>query len=68
MANYDWWVAEHEHGKDACIRYKETTLIIFPQTMLSKRIEDGEQLNVSKLFRGLSKELKRIIKKNYKNA
>ena len=66
--DYDWWVVEDEYGKDACVRYKETTLLIFPQTMLSKRIEDGEQVDVAELFSGLRKELERIKSENHSNA
>ena len=66
--NYDWWVIEDDYGKDACVRYKETTLLIFPQTMLSKRLEDGEQVNVSELFQGLRQDLERIENENYANA
>ena len=63
--NYDWWVIEDEYGKDACVRYKETSLLTFPQTMLSKRIEDGEEINVSGLFHGLREELEKIKNENY---
>ena len=66
--HYDWWVIEDEYGKDACVRYKETSLIIFPQTMLSKRIEDGEQVNVKGFFQGLRENLDRIKNENYANA
>lgn len=34
VPNYDWWVVEDEYGKDACLRFKETTLLAFPKTML----------------------------------
>jgi len=66
--DYDWWVIEDEYGKDACVRYKETTLLIFPQTILSKRIEDGEQVNVFELFHGMKQDLERIKNENYANA
>ena len=66
--DYDWWVVEDEYGKDACVRYKETTLLIFPQTMLSKRIEDGEHVDVAELFTGLREDLERIKNENYSNA
>ena len=66
--DYDWWVVEDEYGKDACVRYKETTLLIFPQTMLSKRIEDGVKVDVAELFFGLRQDLERIYNENYSNA
>jgi len=67
-ANYDWWVMEDEYGKDVCIRYKETSLLIFPQTMLSKRIEDDDVLNVIDLFNDIRQELDRIKNENFANA
>lgn len=63
--DYDWWVVEDEYGKDACVRYKETSLLIFPQTMLSKRIEDGEQIDVAELFFGLRQKLESIKNEYY---
>ncbi len=63
--DYDWWVVEDEYGKDACVRYKETTLLVFPQTMISKRVEDGEKIDVSELFSVLKEDLERIKNENY---
>jgi hypothetical protein len=65
---YDWWVVEDEYGKDACVRYKETTLLMFPQTVLSKRVEDGEEIDVPELFAGLKERLETIRKENYADA
>jgi hypothetical protein len=65
---YDWWVVEDEYGKDACVRYKETTLLMFPQTMLSKRVEDGEEIDVPALFADLKERLETIRKENYADA
>ena len=66
--DYDWWVVEDDYGKDACVRYKETSLLIFPQTMLSKRIEDGEAVDVSELFYGLRAQLELIKNESYADA
>ncbi len=66
--DYDWWVVEDEYGKDACIRYKQTSLIIFPQTMISKRIEDGEEMDVSGFYQMLKEDLEQIKNENYTNA
>ena len=63
--DYDWWVVEDEYGKDPCIRYKETNLLIFPLTMISKRIEDGEHIEIISFFNKLQEELCRIQKENY---
>jgi hypothetical protein len=36
--------------------------------MLSKRIKDGEQVDVAELFSGLRKDLEQIKSENYSNA
>ena len=59
--DYDWWMVEDEHGRDPAIRYKETSLLVFPMTMISKRIEDGEPFDVAELFDGLAKQLAELI-------
>jgi hypothetical protein len=59
--DYDWWMVEDEYGRDPAIRYKETSLLVFPMTMISKRVEDGEQVDVGELFDGLAKQLAELI-------
>jgi hypothetical protein len=56
-ADYDWWMVEDEYGRDPAIRYKRSRLLAFPRTMLSKRIEDGQSLDVVQLFNGLARRL-----------
>jgi hypothetical protein len=50
------------------IRFKETTLLIFPQTMISKRVENGEEIDVQNMFVGLREKLELIRKENYAGA
>lgn len=57
---YDWWVVHDDDGQDVCIRYKKTTLKIFPRTMISKRIEDSREVNVVELFNNLKSHLAEI--------
>ena len=59
--DYDWWMVEDEYGRDPAIRYKETSLLVFPMTMISKRVEDGEEIDVGELFDGLAKQLAELI-------
>ena len=35
VSGSDWWMVEDEYGRDVCVRYKETSLLIFPHSMLS---------------------------------
>lgn len=61
----DFWMVEDEYGRDPALRYKDTTLLVFPQTMISKRIEDGEGVDVSQLFVGLRERVEEIRAENY---
>jgi hypothetical protein len=60
--HFDWWMVEDEYGRDPALRYKRTTLLAFPRTMLSKRIEEGRAVNVVELFDQLSQRLGEMIR------
>ena len=65
---YDWWMVEDEYGRDPAIRYRETDLLVFPQTMISKRIEDGDAISINEMYDGLYKMLDEIRRENYPDA
>lgn len=50
---WDWKVFEDEYGEDLAIQVPEKSAWIFPVTMISKRIEDGEIVKVRELFNGV---------------
>ena len=56
-AGYDWWIVEDEHGRDVCLRFRETSLAAFPGEMFANRFEDKEAINVHDLYRGLAEAL-----------
>lgn len=66
--HYDWWTVEDEYGRDPAIRYKETTLLVFPQTMISKRIEDEEVVDLQAMYEGLGEQLDEIRAANYRGV
>ena len=68
QANYDWWMVEDEYGRDPAIRYKQTTLLLFPKTMISKRVEDGEQVDVVEIFEGLKETVRDVLAEHYPDA
>jgi hypothetical protein len=45
-----WQIVEDEYGRDPALILDNTTLRIFPLTMISKRIEQGEEVDVVDLF------------------
>jgi hypothetical protein len=57
-SDYDWWMVEDEYGRDPAVRYKLSNLLAHPSTMLSKRVEDGESVDVVALFDGLCRRMR----------
>lgn len=49
----EWVMVEDEYGTDPAVRLPGTTIIIFPLTMISKRVERGETVDVFDLFNGV---------------
>ena len=45
-----WVAVEDEHGRDPALRDGDTSIILFPMTMISKRLERGEIVNIAQLL------------------
>jgi hypothetical protein len=58
---FHWLIVEDEYGRDPAIRYAETSVILFPLTMISKRIEAGEKVEVFDLYNGLAARAGELI-------
>jgi hypothetical protein len=56
----EWIIVEDEHGRDPAVRMPGTSIILFPLTMISKRIERGEQVDVFELFNGVVTEVEEL--------
>jgi hypothetical protein len=52
-----WVMITDEYGTDPTLRYKQTTLNINALTMISKRIERGERVNLSQLLQTMREQL-----------
>ena len=65
--DYDFCMVEDEYGRDPALRYRETSLLAFPQTMISKRIEDGESVDIRHMYDGLQAQLARLRDENYRD-
>lgn len=66
--DFDWWMVEDEYGRDPTLRYKQTSLLLFPKTMISKRIEDGKAVNVTEMFEGLQETVREVLAEHYPDA
>lgn len=51
---FHWVVVEDEYGRDFALKYKDTSIIIFPLTMISKRVERGETVDIFDLYNGVA--------------
>jgi hypothetical protein len=49
----DWVVVDDEYGRDPALRDGETSLKLFPLTMISKRVQEGETVDPIALFKEL---------------
>jgi Domain of unknown function (DUF3806) len=56
----EWVMVEDHYGRDPAVRLPSTTIILFPLTMISKRIERGEQVEVFELFNGVAAQVDEI--------
>ncbi|HEX2476920.1 MAG TPA: DUF3806 domain-containing protein [Lacipirellulaceae bacterium] len=45
-----WRMVEDEYGRDPCVKVPGSSMSLFPLTMISKRIERGEDVDVFALF------------------
>ena len=49
-AKLSWVTVTDEWGVDPALRYGTTTLLVFPLTMISKRLEEYRLVNVQELY------------------
>jgi uncharacterized protein DUF3806 len=57
QAGLHWIVVEDEYGRDPALQYAGTSLILFPLTMISKRVEQGQEVDVGELLHLLVREV-----------
>ena len=62
---FHWVIVEDEYGRDPAIKYKETSIILYPLTMISKRIENGESVDVFEMFNGTAAKVEELIEQGY---
>jgi hypothetical protein len=49
----EWVIVEDDSGRDPALRFPGTTVIAYPLSMISKRIDRGEVVDVADLFDGV---------------
>ena len=58
-----WVMVADEYGTDPTLRYKHTTINVNALTMISKRVERGEAVNLSELLRVMRDQVSQVEKK-----
>jgi hypothetical protein len=53
----EWVMVGDAYGRDPAVRLPGTSFILFPLTMISKRIERGEKVDVFELFNGVAAQI-----------
>lgn len=53
----EWVMVDDEFGRDPALRMLGSDILLFPMTMLSKRVERGEAVDVAALFQVISQDL-----------
>ncbi|HUG66484.1 MAG TPA: DUF3806 domain-containing protein [Pirellulaceae bacterium] len=56
----EWIMVEDEYGRDPAIQMPKTTIILYPMTMISKRIERGENVDVFELFNSVAVQVEEL--------
>ena len=51
---FHWIMVEDEYGRDPAIKFRDTSVLLFPLTMISKRVEQGDAVDVLDLYNGVA--------------
>ncbi len=56
-SGYSWWIVNDDAGRDPCLRYAESDLLVHPLTIISQRIEQGQVVHLRTLLGELQQQL-----------
>lgn len=56
----EWIIVQDEHGRDPAVRMPNTKIIVYPLTMISKRVERGEEVDVFALFNAVAAQVESV--------
>ena len=58
---FDWVVVTDEQGSDFAIKHPTKMVLAFPRDMIVKRVENGDELNLTDLYLGVVAKLREQI-------
>lgn len=53
----EWVVVEDSFGRDPAVRYPGSSVMLFPLTMVSKRVERGETIDIEAFYNAVAKQV-----------
>ena len=56
----EWIIVEEPHRRDPAIRFPGTSIVLFPLTMISKRVERGETVDVFDLYNEIAAQVDQL--------
>jgi uncharacterized protein DUF3806 len=56
----EWKMMEDKYGVSPCLVLGGTSIVLFPQTMISKRIERGETVDILPMFGGIVAKIEEL--------
>lgn len=60
LLDLEWVMVEYDSGRDPALRVPGTSILAYPLTAISKRVERGETVNVKELLKQFAGELQRL--------
>ncbi len=61
LKELSWVAVDDEYGRDPALRWLSTNTLVFPRTAISKRVEDGIEIDIYEMFGGFQKAIKRAL-------
>lgn len=59
-AGLSWVMVQDEYGRDPALELPGTSVLLFPLTMISKRIEKGQDVDVHSMYSGVCEKLREL--------
>jgi hypothetical protein len=53
---FEWVIVQDALGRDRALQYRDSKILLFPITMISKRVERGEEVDIFDLYNGIAAE------------
>lgn len=60
-SGFHWVTVEDKFGRDPAIKFGTTSVLVFPLTMISKRVERGDRPDIHQLVKSLLRDLPRYV-------